>query len=394
MRQTDVAIVGGGLAGSTAAAMLGRAGIDAILIDPHTVYPPDLRCEKLDRTQVRVLNQTGLGEAVRRASTQTDQVWIARQEGRHIEKRPLDQYYFLYDTLVNTIRGEIPPTTTFLAGKVAAVATSPDRQRLTLADGEEISARLIVMAIGLNAGLRHTLGMTREVVSPNHSITIGFDLKPVGRSRFAFPALTYYPARVEQHVAYLSLFPIGDTMHANFFVYRDMRDPWLKTMRHAPVEALHEALPGLADLIGPFEVIGDVKIRPVDLSVTTGHRQAGVVLVGDAFGTSCPAAGTGAGKAMTDVERLCHVHIPAWLASAGMGVEKIAAFYDDPVKQASDAASTANAYYVRSIATDASLRWHARRWANAVARQIGIGALRNLRERMVASAHTPVGGNI
>src|SRR3569623_605367 len=35
MRYTDVAIVGGGLAGSIIAATLGRAGIDAVLIDPH-----------------------------------------------------------------------------------------------------------------------------------------------------------------------------------------------------------------------------------------------------------------------------------------------------------------------------------------------------------------------
>ena len=37
MRQTDIAIVGGGLAGSTAAAMLGRAGISTLVIDPHAV---------------------------------------------------------------------------------------------------------------------------------------------------------------------------------------------------------------------------------------------------------------------------------------------------------------------------------------------------------------------
>ena len=51
MRETDVVIVGGGLAGSTAAAMLGRAGIAAVLIDPHPTYPPDFRCEKLDASQ-------------------------------------------------------------------------------------------------------------------------------------------------------------------------------------------------------------------------------------------------------------------------------------------------------------------------------------------------------
>ena len=43
MRFTDIAIVGGGLAGSTLAATLGRAGIPAILIDPHTVYPRTFR---------------------------------------------------------------------------------------------------------------------------------------------------------------------------------------------------------------------------------------------------------------------------------------------------------------------------------------------------------------
>ena len=47
MKYTDIAIIGGGLAGSIAAAMLGRAGIPAILVDPHPVYPPDFRVEKL-----------------------------------------------------------------------------------------------------------------------------------------------------------------------------------------------------------------------------------------------------------------------------------------------------------------------------------------------------------
>jgi flavin-dependent dehydrogenase len=35
VKYTDIAIIGGGLAGSTAVATLGRAGIPAVLIDPH-----------------------------------------------------------------------------------------------------------------------------------------------------------------------------------------------------------------------------------------------------------------------------------------------------------------------------------------------------------------------
>ena len=68
-----------------------------------------------------------------------------------------------------------------------------------------------------------------------------------------------------------------------------------------------------------------------------------MVLVGDAFETTCPVTGTGTDKVFTDVERLCNIHIPAWLATDGMGVDKIAAFYDDPVKQACDAWSAAKA---------------------------------------------------
>ena len=68
LRQTDVVIAGGGLAGSLAAAMLGRAGIDAVLVDPHPAYPPDFRCEKLDGTQLQTLRLTGLADAVMHAS--------------------------------------------------------------------------------------------------------------------------------------------------------------------------------------------------------------------------------------------------------------------------------------------------------------------------------------
>ena len=100
--------------------------------------------------------------------------------------------------------------------------------------------------------------------------------------------------------------------------------------------------------MGDFTVTGFVQIRPVDLYVTKGYRQNGVVLVGDAFSSSCPAAGTGARKVLVDVERLCNVHIPRWLSTRGMGAAKIATFYDDPVKRECDAISLRKAFSLRS----------------------------------------------
>ena len=107
MRHTDIAIIGGGLAGSTAAAMLGRAGIDTVLVDPHTVYPPDFRCEKLDEEQIGLVAKTGLGDAVAAAASPYRENWIVRA-GRLTDRKPTGQYGILYDTLVNTVRGTIP----------------------------------------------------------------------------------------------------------------------------------------------------------------------------------------------------------------------------------------------------------------------------------------------
>jgi 2-polyprenyl-6-methoxyphenol hydroxylase-like FAD-dependent oxidoreductase len=383
MRYADIAIVGGGLAGSTTAAMLGRAGISAILIDPHPVYPPDFRVEKLSGYgQIERFRRTGLAETTLRSATLDSENWIARA-GYLLDKKPSQQYGILYDRLINAIRDQIPGDVESIYAKVTSISTSADRQKLVLSNDEEISARLVVLANGLNVGLRRWLGIERRIVSACHSISIGFNLVPVGRPSFDFPALTYFSERTSERIPYLTLFPIGHTMRANLFVYRQIDDPWLQQMRRAPEATLNAALPRLRRLTGEFEISGDIKVRPADLYVSSGHRQPGVVLVGDAFETTCPVTGTGTDKVFTDVERLCNVHIPAWLATDGMAATKIAAFYDDPVKTECDAWSIAKAYHFRSVSIDSGIYWRAQRWARFLA-WFGEGMLRRLGHRLGA----------
>jgi 2-polyprenyl-6-methoxyphenol hydroxylase-like FAD-dependent oxidoreductase len=394
MRHTDIAIAGGGLAGSTAAAMLGRTGRGVVLIDPHVTYPPDFRCEKLDGSQVRVLQKTGLADAVLRAATPDRQSWVARR-GRLVDQRPGDQHGILYDTLVNTVRAEIVPEVAFIHAKVMDLSTTSDRQIIGLSNGEQVSARLVVLANGLNSGLRQRLGMAREDLSPCHSIMLGFNMTPVGRPAFDFPALTYYSEKPSDRAAYVTLFPVGSAMRANLCVYRDLNDPWLRTFRAAPQQTLFALMPGLRRFTGEIDVSDGIKIRPADLYVTRGYLQPGLVLVGDAFATSCPAAGTGVGKVFTDVERLCNIHVPRWFATPGMDEHKIAAFYNDPVKRTCDAHSASKAYHLRSLSIETGLSWRARRWARFVAR-LSVGALRQFRERLSLNAarrETQAGNN-
>ena len=68
MQETDIAIAGGGLAGSLAAVMLGRAGYAVTLVDPFETCRPDFRCEKLEEAHVDTLRGAGVLDEVLPAS--------------------------------------------------------------------------------------------------------------------------------------------------------------------------------------------------------------------------------------------------------------------------------------------------------------------------------------
>jgi hypothetical protein len=211
--------------------------------------------------------------------------------------------------------------------------------------------------------------------------------RPAGRKSFDFRALTYYADRTSDQIAYLALFTIGSTMRANFFVYRDMHDPWLRQLRQSPQPTMFAAMRGLRKLTGDFEVTDRMTIRPVDLYVTKGYEQHGVVLVGDAFGTSCPAAGTGSNKVFTDVERLCNGYIPKWIMSDGMAAQKIMSFYQGLGQKSLRRIFCGQGLLPSFPFTDDRLPWRVRRWARFIG-QYGNGLLRPATERVPAKAIT------
>ena len=260
-------------------------------------------------------------------------VWVARL-GRLAEIKPIVEYGIEYSALVNRLRSLVPPRVAFVQSKVTDVALSPDRQTLTLLGGEQVSARLVIGANGADA--RHGRARAARSAAAIRSRSASMSSRPrAGR----FAALTYFGEHPAHRVAYLTLFPLASGWRANLFVYRALNDPWLRRLRDDPSATIAECMPRLAPFTGALRVKGAMKIRPVDLDAVEGALQPGIALVGDAFSTACPVSGTGAAKALLDVERLCNVYVPAWLATPGMGAEKIAQYYNDPQKRRSDAHS-------------------------------------------------------
>ena len=357
---SDIAIIGGGLSGSLAAVVLGRAGYRVTLIDRQAAYPPEFRVEKIAGDQVESLGRLGLLDAIAAASVRFDRVLSVRGD-RVIKWSHGPNYGLPYQDLVRTVRSEIPASVNFIIGRVADVQAGPAQQLITMVTGEKITARVVVLATGMSDALSHELGIHRRLVAKKHSLTFGFSIAPVSGTAFAFPSLTSYGERWGDGISYLSLFPVPGAMRANLFTFIDPSDPWTRELRRDPKSALLAAMPRLRYFLGDFHVIDKVQSWAMNLLAVENHQCHGAVLIGDAFQTSCPAAGTGISRLITDVERLCNVHMPGWLATPGMSAEKIAKFYNDPVKKAADARAARLSSYLRSVAMESGLGWTVRR---------------------------------
>lgn len=381
--KTDVAIIGGGIAGSAASVMLQNAGIDALLIDPHRIMPKDFRCEKFNRDQMETLERVGISEKIYSACTPIKDVWIARQ-GKLVNKMDYPHYGFSYETAINAIRDYLDDDKKFLTAKVKSIQSIQNGTELTLSDGSIISAKLVIMANGLNPGLRKQLDVTQTMLSKHHEMAIGFDIEPINDNQFGFESFTFWPEKSSEKLAYFTVFKSGESYRVNMFGYWEKNDPFMLYLQNQPEKSLAKLMPSLNKLIGDFKVTSRIHVRPVDLYQNHPETCDNIVFVGDAYSTSCPGAGTGTSKAVADVEILCEKFIPNWLGQSSISADLISEFYNDPDKIKSDADSFNEAYFLKSLTMETGLIWGARRWARFFY-HLGKGAIKgmpNIKEKM------------
>jgi 2-polyprenyl-6-methoxyphenol hydroxylase-like FAD-dependent oxidoreductase len=365
----DVAIVGGGFGGTTAATLLARKGFRVALIDVHATYPKDFRSEKIAGDQIVLLRRNGLLETLVGRATPVGTILNTRK-GRVVDMPQVEEYGLLYEDMIAALRGALPQSVTFMIGRVSELRPSKDIQHVALADGREISARLIILATGLGDVLRRKLGIERNIVRDAHSLAFGFNIEQGDDRAFEFSGMSAYGEDAVHRVDYLSVFPIGNVLRANLFAYRDIRDPWVQELKRNPREAIYSVLPGARRFLGDFNVSGKIDMRVNDLMQTEHYLQDGVVLIGDAFRTSCPAVGTGLSRLLTDVDLICNVYAPGWLSTPGMDRLKIADFYEDDVKIACDSRAAEMAEYRRASTTGRGVRWEAHRRQHYLRRQM------------------------
>jgi 2-polyprenyl-6-methoxyphenol hydroxylase-like FAD-dependent oxidoreductase len=292
--EVDIAIVGAGLAGSLSAAVLGRAGYSVALIDYRAEVPADFRVEKIGGDQLEAMQRLGVLDGVAARSVEFGEIVNVRA-GREIDRTRSRHLGLLYPDLIQASREQVPASVQRITGRVVDIKTGPQRQELGLQGGASVGARLVILATGMGDLLRKKLGIERRMIVAQQSLSFGFMLRPRTGS-FGFEALTSYGERPADALDYLSLFPTRTGMRANLFTFLTPGDERVSGLRHDMESGLFAAMPGLRRHLREFEVPDKVQSWLMDLTVAENVRQDGVVLIGDAYQTSCPAAGRGVSR--------------------------------------------------------------------------------------------------
>jgi 2-polyprenyl-6-methoxyphenol hydroxylase-like FAD-dependent oxidoreductase len=349
-----VCIVGAGVGGASLAWALERAGVAVILVDARRAVPSCFKAEKLEPDQIERLRRLGLTPVIEAIAARIQHVDVARG-GTTIDRVALAQLGVPYQEMTTAIRQALPSSIRCVLGRVSDIQLSDQTQVVRLADDSRIVSRLVVLATGPGGGLHAALGITRQTFREWHSIAFGFSIVPRNRTHFPFDAVTYLPDSIRDRIDYLTLFSVPGTMRANLFAYLPPRDPRVKAVAAAPHAEMSRVFTGLEQVIGPWRATTRVEVSPITLWRAVERGRAGLVLLGDAYQSACPATGSGLSKVFTDVTVLAEL-IPRWMATPGLGLEKTRTYYGDARKISCDDASLASAFYRRRLNTDRGLR--------------------------------------
>jgi len=360
LSRPDVVIVGAGMAGAVSARLLALQGVSVVLVDPLPRCAPCFKAEKIEPDQRRLLEKFGLMDSLAPLSGRVSEV-VEAKDGRVLKRHVIQQNGIRYHDMVNAVREQLPAEVDVRVGRVQDVHASAERQRVLLADGSEVEARLVVLASGTTAQLASRTGPSRRSIQSEQSVSFGFDVARSDGRPFPFDSVTYYPEGHETKVGYLTLFPIGSVMRANLFTFWPLRSERATAFVREPAAELERAFPRLARLIGAIEVVSRVESARVDLFRVESRPQAGLVPIADAYQSVCPSTGTGLSKVLTDADVLCHEMVPEWLSTPGLGAGKAARWYEHKRKHAVDEHSLSGAVYRRRVSLDGSLRFRIHR---------------------------------
>jgi 2-polyprenyl-6-methoxyphenol hydroxylase-like FAD-dependent oxidoreductase len=331
---SDVVVVGGGLAGSTLATVLARSGRKVVILEREAKFKDRVRGENMMPWGVATARRLGVLEDLVAAGGLLAPFFNMYAMGKQTERRPMPQTTPSGESFLNMYHPDLQETLLAVARKSGVeVKRSATVQGISENDGrwsvafiedgrpQLVIARLVVGADGRTSQTRAWGGFTVKRDPDNLRIA----------------GALVHGSKVPEDGAYLCMgpgvgsfiVPLGNTRARMYFIYpfaTGERKLSGKGKQNDFLQALRSTLaPG--EWFDGVEVTGPLaEFEGADRWVTSPSRP-GLALIGDAAGATDPSWGSGLSKTLTDVEQLSKrlVETDDWSAA----VASYAAAHDD-----------------------------------------------------------------
>ena len=322
MRMADVIIVGGGIAGSTLAILLGRSGFSVVLFE-RGEFPKEKACgEGIMPGGVAVLHRLGLAEAIGGTPFHGVRYHFGGlvAEGRFPRVNGFPSTGFTQRRrLLDRVLFETAAATSGVMARSGALVSAPlfERGRVAgvIVDGEPHRSSLVVAADGSHSPIRHALALDAPARRKRFGMRAHFRLAP------GQPQPSWVDVFVgEGHELYVTPLPdseFGVAALADALPHGELAERvFLRWALGQPALA--------ARLEGAQQVSELVGASPLERRARAGFA-SGVVLLGDAAGSTDPITGGGMAQALMTAELLASyisVHLraradrdEAWIAA-------------------------------------------------------------------------------
>lgn len=309
----DIVICGGGLVGASVAIALGDLPLKIALVE---AVPPeqsgessfDERSIALSRSSKAILQTLGVWPELESDAWPIDQIHVS-EKGR-FGTALLDAQQQGVNHLGHVIKSRIlgpglwralnekPAITVFCPARVVEVSRQGESSAVTLDSGEQLTAKLLVVADGARSAIREQLGVSANNRSYEQAAIIGnvqVDKKHAG------------------HVAYerftgegpLAVLPGADGVYT-FVLTRETAqvDATMALEDEAMLELLQETF---GFRLGRFRQIGKRFSYPLYLTKTEALTAPGAVIIGNAAHGLHPVAGQGFNLGLRDAATLAEL---------------------------------------------------------------------------------------